>query len=355
MMEEKLFDFIEKLKGNPSISSLDEASTKQAVILPLLNFLGWDTYNVDEVKPEFSVEGKRVDYSLRVDRENYVFIEVKKIGIDLENHQEQLLEYSFRLGVSISVLTNGLAWWFYLPRKKGSWKNRKIYTIDLFQQELDDVCDKFINLLSKSQVNSGEAIKYGESLYKGKLRKETLSESLPEAWNKIINDSDSILLDLLSETTEGLCGYRPDAQEAKQFIKNHEHKLIIGNEPEPVPKAERKRHEPKTQLPSRQKHGNGEILPNISGPLALVQTLEVIYLVHKQHMTRSEATNYVANIRSIAPQTVIDKYCRQLGQSADDINRLLEPSHLKEFSSLLEQKYFDYQSIIKDFFSKLRI
>lgn len=43
----------------------DEASTKQAVILRLLRILGWDTYNADEVKPEYS-GCKSADYSIRI-------------------------------------------------------------------------------------------------------------------------------------------------------------------------------------------------------------------------------------------------------------------------------------------------
>ena len=62
-MIEQLKSFIENLKTNPRIVSFDEAATKQAIILPILHSLGWNTYNIDEVFPEFSVEGGRVDYS----------------------------------------------------------------------------------------------------------------------------------------------------------------------------------------------------------------------------------------------------------------------------------------------------
>ena len=47
----------------------------------------------------------------------------------------QLLDYSFRQGVELAILTNGKTWWFYLPTKKGDWKARKFYTIDIIQQE----------------------------------------------------------------------------------------------------------------------------------------------------------------------------------------------------------------------------
>jgi hypothetical protein len=170
-MIESLKAFIEKIRTNPRLNYLDEAATKQAIILPLLHLIGWDTYN-DEVTPEYKVENRRVDYSLRVNNTNEVFLEVKKAGEDLEGFQEQLLDYSFRQGVELAVLTNGKTWSFYLPTKKGDWKTRKFYTIDIIEQEPPEIAQLFINLLSKNSVQSGEALQHAESIYKGKKKKK---------------------------------------------------------------------------------------------------------------------------------------------------------------------------------------
>jgi predicted type IV restriction endonuclease len=80
MVEQQLKSFIETLRTNPRLNAFDEAATKQAIILPLLHQLGWNTYNIDEVTPEFSVENRRVDYSLRLSNTNEVFLEIKKAG-----------------------------------------------------------------------------------------------------------------------------------------------------------------------------------------------------------------------------------------------------------------------------------
>ena len=72
-------------------------------------------------------------------------------------------------------------------------------------------------------------------------------------------------------------------------------------------------------------------------PKALAQILEVIYEVKKSGRNRREATNLVAQRRNTAPQTVIDKYCRQLGKRAYEIDRLLEEENLGEFRALLEK------------------
>lgn len=109
-MKERLSVFVERIKIDKKIFSYDESATKQAVILQLLSILGWNTFNIDEITPEYSVGGRNVDYSLRVGGSNKVFIEVKKVGEDLEKHQEQLLNHSFQQGVKLAVLTNGVTW-----------------------------------------------------------------------------------------------------------------------------------------------------------------------------------------------------------------------------------------------------
>jgi predicted type IV restriction endonuclease len=245
-MVEQLTAFIEHLNANPKVSAYDEAATKQAIILPLLHLLGWDIHNIDEVTPEFSVENRRVDYSLRLNNSNEFFIEVKKPGKDLEDYQEQLLGYSFRQGVELATLTNGMTWWFYLPTKKGDWKARKFYTIDIIQQESNDIASKFVDLLSKNSVQSGNAVQHAESIYKGQLRKTTIEDTLPETWNNIISEPDTSLINLIAETTEKICGFKPDTEQVKRFLGYHEAEFFIL--PEPLAELKPPKHPP-TQDP----------------------------------------------------------------------------------------------------------
>ncbi len=64
-MQDQLISFIESLKADRRLVSFDEAATKQAIIVKLLSLLGWDIFNIDEVTPEYSVGGRRVDYSFK--------------------------------------------------------------------------------------------------------------------------------------------------------------------------------------------------------------------------------------------------------------------------------------------------
>jgi hypothetical protein len=261
-MIDQLKSFIEKLRTNPRLNAFDEAATKQAIILPLLHQLGWNTYNIDEVTPEFSVENRRVDYSLRLNNTNEVFIEVKKAGENLEGFQEQLLDYSFRQGVKLAVLTNGKTWWFYLPTKKGDWKARKFYTIDILQQEPQDVVQRFTDLLSRNNVQTGKALQHAESIYKGKQKKKLIEETIPEAWNKIITEPDSLLIDLLSETTEKICGFKPEIDETTRFLKSYEGRFLVSPEEGPPEEAPKAKPQVRT-IPEGKKISQGDLIPHI--------------------------------------------------------------------------------------------
>jgi hypothetical protein len=223
MKNQELTDLLKKLKSSKDLFDYDEAATKQFVILPILSYLGWNVFDINEIKPEYSVGGGKVDYSLRSRNQNKTFIEVKRIKENLEDHQEQLLSYSFKVGVKISILTNGVIWWFFLPLKEGNWENRRFFTIDIYEQNTTDITQKFIDFLSKDNVISGKAFDNAEYVYKSNQREIMIRETLPRAFHKLISEPDELLMELVAETTEKLCGYKPNDKTVKNFLKKLAH------------------------------------------------------------------------------------------------------------------------------------
>jgi predicted type IV restriction endonuclease len=136
MIKEKLLSFIEQMQLKKIRYSIDEATTKQTIILPILSILGWDTTNSEEVEPEHSLDNARVDYLLS-SNDTEVFIEVKRPSENLYSHEEQLIYYSHKGGAELAVLTNGIKWWFYHPLMKGHWKGRKIGSLDISWGKMD--------------------------------------------------------------------------------------------------------------------------------------------------------------------------------------------------------------------------
>lgn len=229
-MLESLRLLIQKLKTERRLAGLDEAATKNGILLPLLSKLGWDTFNIDEVVPEYAVGGKRVDYALRLGNTNKVFIEVKKTSEELGRHQEQLLNYSFQEGVKLAALTNGSTWWFYLPLQEGSWEQRKFYTVDILEQTSEVVASKLMDFLWRENVETGRGLENAETLYRSQQKVKILTETVPDAWNKLVSEADELLIELLSETTEKLCGYKADAEVVEAFLIENKSKLLVGSQ-----------------------------------------------------------------------------------------------------------------------------
>ena len=229
-MESEILELLARLKEqSDKHESFNEDRTKLGIVLPILRRLGWNTEDVDEVYPEFSVEHRRVDYALVLEGRPAVFIEAKRPSEDLDNesHEEQLLDYSFRQTVDLAVLTNGLSWSFYLPREGDDWRSRKFYTIDITEQDETDASSRLTELLSKANTCSGKALESAKRIFKGKVRKDAIRDTWPKAWNKIVREPDSLLAELLAETTEKLCGFKPDEAEAAEFIREHQDRLVL--------------------------------------------------------------------------------------------------------------------------------
>ncbi|MBW2516780.1 MAG: hypothetical protein JRE88_08355 [Deltaproteobacteria bacterium] len=90
-------------------------------------------------------------------------------------------------------------------------------------------------------------------------------------------------------------------------------------------------------------------------PKSLSQILEVIYEIEINGHSRTEATNRVANNRGTAPQTVTDKYCRQLGKKAHQIDHLLAEPGYRQFKELLKSKFSRHAQIIDTYFESLML
>jgi hypothetical protein len=227
-MEKKIIEFIKELKSNKKLAGFDEASTKQAVVLRMLSFMGWDIFDVAQVYPNYSANSTNVSYALRIRNTNKIFIEVKRVHSKLDNHQKSLVDLSFREGVNLAVLTNGIIWWFYLVSANGSWQRKWFYSIDLMKQKPDTFVPNLMNLLSKTKVAKGQSLKAAKSLFQ-KKRQKLAANFLPEAWNRIISQPNKIFVELLSDQTEKLCRFKVDTKSIEEFLGKHLDKWLLTN------------------------------------------------------------------------------------------------------------------------------
>lgn len=225
-MPDRLSAVIADLQMDPDLGTLVEAEVSSCV-RRVFNALGWEADNLNEVKPEYSVGTRRVDYALLTGGAPQVFVEVKRGVEQLDRHQEQLLDYAFKEGIRLAILTNGTMWWLYLPLQPGNWEGRRFAAFNLNEQNKAEIVRVLAAVLSKENVGDGSAFGNAERLYQQTQRRSRISETMPKAWNQLIDDFDGLIVARIAEMTGELCGHQPDEAEVEAFLSTHLHNLRI--------------------------------------------------------------------------------------------------------------------------------
>ncbi len=197
----------------------NEASVSQGIVLRILNALGWPTYDTQVVSPEYALEGRRVDFALSHPAlKPKVFVEVKQVG-QSEGAERQLFEYAFHKGVPLVILTDGREWNFFLPAEAGDYGERRLYKLDVLERSLDESVLRFERYLGYESVCSGQALLAARDDYQDVARSREIRDALPIAWQKLVDEEDELLLELIADRVESLCGYKPDPDSVAGFLK----------------------------------------------------------------------------------------------------------------------------------------
>ncbi|WP_387464206.1 type I restriction endonuclease [Photorhabdus sp. RM323S] len=161
-----------------------EETTKQALILPFLDIIGFNPYDPQKVKAEYGADfpgakaNERVDYALFCQGVPVMFIEAKSYREKIENHCPQLARYfNSTPEVTISAITNGVEWRFFTDLKQ---KN-VMDTTPFLRIRMDEISDADANQLFRFRHDKfkPEALRTlaEESVYLSAFTK-TISSSL---------------------------------------------------------------------------------------------------------------------------------------------------------------------------------
>jgi predicted type IV restriction endonuclease len=198
----------------------NEASVSQGIVLRILQALDWPIFDSRIVSPEYGIEGRRVDFALcHPPDKPMVFIEVKQIG-QSEGADRQLFEYAFHLGVPMAVLTDGQEWHFYLPGEQGLYQERRVYKLDLLERNLEECETRLKRYLSYQASCSGKVLEEARRDYQGVAKDRQITLTLPLAWAKLTEEPDDLLIELIADKVESLCGYKPDPDTVASFLTN---------------------------------------------------------------------------------------------------------------------------------------
>lgn len=150
-------DFIDHLRGlstrvaaTKDLLQTEEA-TKNAMVMPFIQILGYNVFDPLEVTPELvsdvgTKKGEKVDYAILKDGKPIVLFECKKAGADLHiNHASQLFRYFHVTAARFGVLTNGLIYRFFTDLEQAN----KMDQTPFFEFNILDFKDRDVEELKK--------------------------------------------------------------------------------------------------------------------------------------------------------------------------------------------------------------
>ena len=230
-MRTSIMSRIRTIKNMPEPANEREVEIK--VVYPLITDLGWDP--VSQIEWERRIGPKPymfVDMALSKKRSNrpIALVEAKAVGQDLEHHLNQLLTYAFHETANMVIITNGYEWWFYLPREEGSIDDRRFASISIKDDHLDTIVDTFIKFLSEDNVISGRAFSQGKHVLKSLLEYNTVIDSMPDIWEKIIDEPAPELIKLVADKVKKSTGIMPTDKLVISTIKGEAitEKMAVG-------------------------------------------------------------------------------------------------------------------------------
>ena len=150
-------DFIDQLRilstriANTRGVIQTEEATKNAMIMPMIQILGYNVFDPLEVTPELVADvgtkkGEKVDYAILRDGKPIILFECKKAGGDLNiNHAGQLFRYFHVTEARFGVLTNGLVYRFFTDLEQPNKMDEKPF----FEFNILDFKDRDVEELKK--------------------------------------------------------------------------------------------------------------------------------------------------------------------------------------------------------------
>jgi len=172
------------IKKHPVMSEFDTIST---LVEPLLEALGWNTRDPDEVQRGHTIRvgGKTeyVDIALKVNNRPVMFVEAKSIDTDLRTDlAEQPIKYANMGGVNWCILTNGKEWRLY----NAFWRIRGVEQKMFFELSINEFKENMekLQLLSKGSMLSGKLDEEAELEH----AKRMIFEWLRQEENSIVKD-----------------------------------------------------------------------------------------------------------------------------------------------------------------------
>lgn len=180
-IKEKLYVLAERVEKIVDQIKTEEG-TKQSLILPFFQILGYDVFNPLEFCPEFDADygikkGEKVDYAIIIDGEPIILVEAKACSDNLDKHGAQLFRYFNSSKAKFGVLTNGIKYRFFTDLDETNKMDQKpFFEVDLLN--LNDTQISYLKNFERDSLDVNSILSTAEELKYSNLIKDFLKQQL---------------------------------------------------------------------------------------------------------------------------------------------------------------------------------
>jgi len=199
-------DFIDELRQfSTRVSKIKDAiqkeeATKNSLVLPFFQLLGYDVFNPLEFVPEYEADfgvkkDARVDYAIVIDGTLLILVECKPCTESLEKHSGQLFQYFAATPAKFGILTNGISYRFFTDLNEPNKMDAEPFLVFDLLDINENIVPELRRFARKTLDISGAFSAASELKYMNKIK---------ELLNTLrTNPSDSFVKHVMSELDAG--------------------------------------------------------------------------------------------------------------------------------------------------------
>ena len=181
---------------------LNETSTRTIVIDPVLEALGWNVRDPEVVHLEYpTIDGKPVDYALKIDGKTVLLVEAKPISDPLKDIKAitQVVGYAASDGIEWCILTNGVVWKIYRSSEKCPAPDKLLFEIsydpiNIKDEKLSKIITNFLKF-SRVEMANGTLDREGERVFN--------DSKVDKVLDKIMQNPPRALINLIKKEMQG--------------------------------------------------------------------------------------------------------------------------------------------------------
>lgn len=189
-LADRLFELSRRIEDRLAAVQTEEA-TKNALVMPFINALGYNVFDPTEVVPELTADvgtkkGEKVDYAILRGGAPVMLFECKACSCDLADcHASQLYRYFSVTDARFGVLTNGVCYQFFSDLEAPNKMDAKPF-LEIDLRALDEAAISELKKFSKASFDVDSILETASDLKYTKAIKRVLAAEMSQPSEELV-------------------------------------------------------------------------------------------------------------------------------------------------------------------------